>query len=201
MASSLVALTAQANSVTFTDTSFNLANYSETTYKSNPAIGITFDQCPSCGNPNQALQIMVSQVANGDISTIGFVNNTFLYNPSVQGAINTIDASVDKLFNTNQPVDLTTTYANTFRPLIEQDHTFYLAAITGPTFNGGSTGYLNFSQNGLTASDFVEFDFTTGAFGTTNPDFSGDPILFGLAQRTQASSPDLRTVNFELGLR
>ena len=32
------------------------------------------------------------------------------------------------------------------------------------------------------ATDFVSFDFTTGAFGTSHPNFGGDPILLGLSQ-------------------
>ena len=77
-----------------------------------------------------------------------------------------------------------TTFGNTFRPTILQDGTYYLAAIPGPSFNSApnSTGYHLLSHVGLMATDFVSFDFTTGAFGTSNPNFGGDPMLLGLSQ-------------------
>jgi hypothetical protein len=68
---------------------------------------------------------------------------------------------------------------------------FYLAAIAGPGFTGGTTGYNTISQNGLLASDFVQFDFTTGIFGTAHPNFAGDPLLFGLDQQTNIGFSDL----------
>jgi hypothetical protein len=77
---------------------------------------------------------------------------------------------------------------NTFRPTIEQDGNFYLAAIPGPALNtgpvGGSTGYNTISQSGLTAADFQRYDFLTGSFVSGAPDFSGDPMLLGLTQIT-----------------
>ena len=76
------------------------------------------------------------------------------------------------------------TFGNTFRPTILQDGTYYLAAIPGPSLTSapGSTGYNLLSHVGLMATDFVSFDFTTGAFGTSHPNFGGDPILLGLSQ-------------------
>jgi len=72
---------------------------------------------------------------------------------------------------------------NTFRPLIEQDGTFYLAAISGPP----ASGYNTISATGLGASDFTQFDFSTFAFGTGHPNFAGDPMLFGLSQLSAQS--------------
>ena len=40
----------------------------------------------------------------------------------------------------------------------------------------------------MIATDFVSFDFTTGAFGTANPNFGGDSILFGIGQVAQFGS-------------
>jgi hypothetical protein len=34
----------------------------------------------------------------------------------------------------------------------------------------------------LTASDFVSYDFATNTAGTANPNFDGDPLLFGISQ-------------------
>lgn len=181
-------------SVVFTDLTFNLANYSESpVFGSSGSDSATFSQCSTCGNPGQALQIAITLPTAFDLVAVGFANNAFSYNPSTQGAILTIDASVDKNIISNIPVDTSTSLGNTFRPLIEQDGTFYLAAIAGPTFDGGTTGFNTLSQSGLQASDFLSYDFTTGTFGTANPNFAGDPILLGLAQIAQFSSDN---VNF-----
>jgi hypothetical protein len=129
-----------------------------------------------------------------DLGAVGFINNTFTYNPLAQGPITTIDASVDKNIKTNVPVDPQTIFSNTFRPLIEQDGLFYLAAISGPTFNGGTTGYNTISGSGLVAADFTQFDLSTGAFGTAHPNFAGDPMLLGLGQLTNFGATN---VSFE----
>lgn len=82
-----------------------------------------------------------------DIAAVGFINNTFGYNPLTQGAILSIDASVDKNIITNAPpAPPNNPYSNTFRPLIEQDSMFYLAAIPGPSFTQGPTGYNTISK-------------------------------------------------------
>jgi hypothetical protein len=117
---------------------------------------------------------------------LGFLNNTFAYNPLTQGAILSIDASTDKNIITNAPqLPPGQFYTNTFRPLIEQDGMFYLASIAGPTFtHGGTTGFNTISQNGFLAADFTQFDFSTGMFSTSHPNFAGDHILLGLGQLT-----------------
>jgi hypothetical protein len=187
-----LALPSYGTTTTFTDNTFNLANYSESPlFKSNASASFTFDQCPTCGNPGQALQTISTLPNTGDFVAQGFVNNTFSYNPATQGAISTIDASVDKNIITNIPPGGNPGAGNTFRPLIEQDGIFYLAAISGPTFNGGTTGYLTLAQAGLVATDFTKFDFTTGTFVAGNPNFAGDRLLFGLAQRTQSGPANL----------
>ena len=108
-------------------------------------------------------------------------NNSFSYNPATQGTIYSVSASVVKDLTTNISA---TGLTNTFRPLIEQDGNFFLAAIAGSTWNSPTTGFVTLSQSGLQASDFTEFNFATGSFVAGNPNFSGDPMLFGLAQIT-----------------
>jgi hypothetical protein len=113
-------------------------------------------------------------VEPNSFGAVGFVNNTFQYNPLTQGAVSSIDVSVDKNLTTNPPVG----GSNTFRPLIEQDGVFYLAAITGPS----TPGYNTISATGLMATDFTDFNFSTGTFGSMHPNFGGDLMLFGLGQ-------------------
>jgi len=170
--------------VIFTDGTFNLGDYTQTpSFLSASATSIVGSQCASCGDPGNALQIVATfgdTTTTTGVADLGFVNNTFSYDPSTQGAIQSITASVDKDLNIS--VTTTGTFGNDFRPLIEQDGNFYLAAIPGPGFKGGDTGFLSLSQSGLVAADFQLFDFSTETFLTGTPNFAGDPMLFGLGQ-------------------
>ena len=110
---------------------------------------------------------------------------TFTYDPSTQGAITSISASVDKDFTLN----ITAGYGNTFRPMIEQDGNYYVAGIAGPVLSGpGTTGFVTISNASLFASSFFEVDPVTGAIGAANPNFAGDPMTFGIAQLLAAST-------------
>jgi hypothetical protein len=154
--------------------------------RTNPSRRIAASQCASCGESSgPALQVQETfgdTTVNSGEAALGFVNNTFSYGPSTEGAIFSIDASVDK---DGIIEGITATFGNTFRPLIEQDGNYYLASITGASFNApGTSGFVTISRSGLVAADFVQFDFTTGVFGTATPNFAGDPMLFGLAQIT-----------------
>jgi hypothetical protein len=141
--------------VIYTDGTFNLANYQASpTYAQNANLTLTDTQCASCGNPGTALQFTTTISSDpGSVlqaAALGLANTGFAYNPLTQGAITSIDASVDKNFIVNIAG---TGFGNTFRPLIKQDGIYYLAAIPGPsqTFGsgGGASGYLTISQTGL----------------------------------------------------
>ena len=186
LSSTLLVLTAHATTVAiFTDNTFNLANYSESIGTTSGAT-LSFAQCPSCGHPGQALQILVTFATTADAAGVGFVNNTFAYNPSGM-PITSINTSIDKNLSSNIPFDPSTTIGTAFRPLIEQDGLFYIAAVSGPIYHGGTTGYLHVSQSGLVATDFIQYNFSTGTFGTAHPNFAGDLMHFGLAQLTGAA--------------
>ena len=181
--SALAGVTYQDGTFTGTSLAFQYASdASNSTLSEGP--------CANCGNPSgPGLQFIANFAANAagnpnnsntlPQATFGVVD-TFNYNPSTQGAITSIDASVDKNFMTSEN---SAGIGNSFRPLIEQDGNFYLALISGPSVTGPTTtGYQQLSATGLTATDFVQFNTTTGVFGTANPNFDGDPIVFGLAQ-------------------
>ena len=191
-----LALSAHANTITFTDSPFNLANYSTVIYKSNPSATISFAQCLFCGTPGQALQVTTNALGNGNVIVAGLINNIFLYNPLTQGAISSIDASVSKNVSTSLRPG-TASLGNNFRPMILQDGIYYFATILGASFSGGSTGYNTLSQSGLTANDFVQFDFATGTLGTGHPNFAGDPLLFGFAHRTSITGLPRRMVSIQ----
>jgi hypothetical protein len=171
----------------FSDNTFALGNYSASpNFSSDPSASITYLQCASCGNPGNALQFTSTMTVAGTILLAqGLVNTGFSYNPLTQGAIASISASVDK----NISVDFAGVgIGNTFRPTIEQNGIFYLAAIPGTPFNGpnapAGAGYQNISNGALLAADFINFDFTTGVFGSAHPNFAGNSILLGLTQIT-----------------
>jgi hypothetical protein len=168
--------------VTFTDGTFNLANYTASPVYTSDGATLAYDQCASCGNPGSGLQLIVTFVPGaGGTAAVGLANTTFSYDPLTQGAIQSINASVDKDLTDNYPFG--GVFGNTFRPLIEQDGNLYMAAIPGPGATApGSTGYNTLSQSGLVATDFLEYDFTTGSFVAAFPNFLGDPMLFGLGQ-------------------
>jgi len=166
----------------FADGTFNLAHYSSTAVYGSGA-SVTTTQCPGCGDPGDGLKIVADYPTGIGANASGYVNNTFSYDPETQGDILSITASVDKDLTTTFAANSSSPFGNTFRPLIEQDGNYYLAAIPGPSLSSGTTtGYNLISQSGLVAADFLEFDFATDTFGTANPNFDGDPMLFGLAQ-------------------
>jgi hypothetical protein len=104
--------------ILFTDNTFIPATYNYFSASPNLDSGVTatYGQCISCGNPEQALEAIVSIPTPGG-AFVGFLNNTFVYNPQTEGAILSLTASVDK----NLSLDRSTTYfASFFYPLIEQ---------------------------------------------------------------------------------
>lgn len=193
---------ASATSILFTDSTFNLAGYTQTTpFKSSGSVTVTASQCASCGNPAQALDIVIGLPGAQPVSGgLGLINNAFSYNPSTQGAISSIDASVDKdlTITATESGPFVGTFGNNFHPTIEQGGLFYLASIGGPTLSAlGTTGYATIAQTGLLATAFVQYDFTTGALGAANPNFSGGTLMLGLSQIAANGSPVLTDMTFD----
>jgi hypothetical protein len=177
----------------FTDTTFNLTNYSTTVFTSTGATAAA-SQCPTCGNPGSALEIDMSFPTGNSAADLGVVNNTFSYDPLTQGAITSISASVDKDLTLNS----SSGGGDTFHPMIEQDGNYYIAAIAGVGLSGpGTTGYETLSETGLLATSFTQYFFATGTTGTANPNFDGDPMLFGLAQISGSNGTALLTADYD----
>jgi hypothetical protein len=180
---------ALAGTTTFTDSTFNSANYVESpAFTSNASLNYSF--CPSCGQAGvPGLEVVLDSTGdavNNGLGAITFINTTFAYDPATSGSIVSISASVDKILTDS--ID-NPGAGNTFRPTIEQGGNYYLAAIAGPEIGAGgddtTTGWNTLAASGLTAADFTEFDVATDSFGTGNPNFSGGPMLFGLTQTFQ----------------
>jgi hypothetical protein len=169
----------------FSDSTFDLSGYTASPQYINGAdASIAGTQCSSCGNPGSALQITANFGTANDAVAQGFINNSFVYNPLTSGAITGIDFSVDKNLVFSQPATPPgMLFGNSARPTIEQDGVYYVAVIPGPGTAGGGvpTGFNTFTAD-LVATDFLAYNFATNAFGTTNPNFDGDPLSFGLTQ-------------------
>jgi uncharacterized protein (TIGR03437 family) len=146
------------------------------------------------------LQFVANITSSGAIGSAdaGALNQAFTYNPGTQGAIQSIGVSVDKNLSINFTIAPGgTPFGDVFYPMIEQDGNFYLAGISAPGFSGGSTGFLSFSQSGLVASDFAQYNFATGTSVAGSPNFSGDPMIFGVAQLSGSSSNAVVTAVYE----
>jgi|HubBroStandDraft_2_1064218.scaffolds.fasta_scaffold59440_2 hypothetical protein len=174
------------------DSTIDLSNYTLTTAFTTGAT-ITASNCVTCGpTAGGALQFQVVLSPN-QTADLGLVNNSLLYNPGTEGAITSIDASVDKDFSF-QPAE-SNGFTNGFHPLIEQNNQFYEADIAGASSPSGTVvstlGYQPLSQSGLTAGSFNLINFGTGVIDdTSHPNFSatGDPLSFGLVQLSSAGS-------------
>src|SRR5580700_8349723 len=76
---------------TFFDGTFNPADYTTTpVFLSGVGVTFTSGQCASCGNPGNGLQFIVNLPTGPGEFAQGFVNQTFLYDPSTQGGISSI---------------------------------------------------------------------------------------------------------------
>ena len=73
--------------VTFSDGTFNLADYSMTTWKTDPTIQIAVQQTQNGGNPGQALEIVYNLSPSEGKSMVGLSRPSFIYNPATQGVI------------------------------------------------------------------------------------------------------------------
>ena len=125
---------ASAGTVVLTDDTFNSMTVGGS-YTSDPAMVVSYSApCPTCGQGGvPALQVVIdlSGASNFSYADVGFIdNNLGTYNPSTQGAISSISASVYKNITTTGDF-ASSTYTNTFHPLI-----FRTARTILPIFRG-----------------------------------------------------------------
>jgi hypothetical protein len=194
----LAAGTVSASATTvFSDGDF--ANVTATSIFTSGGSTGSISQCATCGTSSGfAIGVVVDTTGSAGTTTTaaGAIENAFSYDPTTQGAITSIDASVDKDFivTTSSP----TTYQSVFRPMILQSGNYYLATIPiGPVAAPGDSGYITASQNGLTADDFTLYSFVTGIASAAHPDFGGGPLQFGLATVAPLASGTTANINFD----
>ena len=167
----------------FTDSTFSLAGYSQTTYTNNTVTaGASYSvtQDGSLGNSAPSAHFSVTWT-NDTTFTIfdGLINSSFTYDPSTAGAIASVDFSLDRYTTfTAGTVVLSNATAGV---LLEQGGNFYLDSLVGPAFSAAT--WQTVATTGLTASSFCLYSFTTNAAPdcSQNPDFSasGGVIDFG----------------------
>lgn len=189
--------------IVFTDTTFNIStDYTQTPLYTDTNVSASYLQCISCGNPGQALQVVVTIPDTLGGAFVGFLNNTFVYNPQSEGAILSLSTSVDKYVSLSSS---STDFASNFYPLIEQGGSYYILQIPGGTINSGTTlpyetiSSQTLNPSGLVATDFTQFDFSTQSSDGTHPNFSatGASMTFGLAPLVSANAPYTITANYD----
>src|SRR3954451_4463001 len=74
--------------VVFTDSTFNLANYTQTApFSNDPSASLAVAQCASCGISGSGLQTVATFNSSPVGTLVGetLINNLFSYNPQTQG--------------------------------------------------------------------------------------------------------------------
>ena len=189
----------------FTDTTFDVADYSAYVYQTGGAV-INFSQTLTGGNPGSALQVTTEVPATGVErfnSEEYFVNRQLSYSPETQGILSSIDFSLDRYFQVTDGFPIVSIFATI---LIVQDGNFYAHSVSLPVATGiFQTG----AASGLQASDlYLITDFATLTTDVSkHPNFAGGPIQFGFATgwfsspHTRAITVDVRSDNFSISLR
>jgi len=189
-----------AASTVFTDGDFINVNLSPV-LQDGPSIVTIQAPCPTCGTAGSKGIGLTFNTQNSNpavltTASFGVVENGFSYNPSTQGAITSIDASVDKHIAITTPVPIP--YTSAFYPLIFQDGNYYMAQVVlGSYVAPNDTGYVAASQAGLTAGDFSLYSFLDGTTGAGHPDFAGDPLQFGLGSLSRSFAGTVLNVGYD----
>jgi hypothetical protein len=182
----------------FTDATVNPASYSFIGYSSDPTVTISPTAIAVGGNPGAALAIDFTNKigAVNLLSTQGFIYSAFSYDPSVSGALTSLDYSNDRyaLF-ANDPAG-NTGLSTVTRALIYQNGLYYFAPVADAVQTRGV--WFTTTAPGLTSANFVEYDFATNTENDAlHPNFSssGSALEFGFANRLTLGRPD---VNYQL---
>jgi hypothetical protein len=195
VASALAGNQASAALITFTDSAFDADDYVTT-----PVFRSDSNVTPIVSFAFNALNAGFARTGTSTwTGAVGFLNESFVYNPSTQGQLLSIDASVDKLLAVvvRDLNGYTGMLSNSFRPLIEQGGQYFMLqpGIAGTPLPGDPGGDFyadsvsgTIAASGLLASNFLSYDFGLGAFGSLNPNFSGGLMRFGLGQISTTGS-------------
>jgi hypothetical protein len=156
---------AKAATFNFFDGTFNDSDWIRAFQSTGSPSLETAEQSFSGGTPD-AFRLMTHTWGNGIQGVVYHLSNQTIYDPSTQGAIESIDYSADVIGLNDAP--------GVFGDglLIQQDRRLFISAFTAVRF---PSPWQTKSVFGLTSDSFLSLD------GGTAPDFSvqGEPISFG----------------------
>ncbi len=177
-----------ATGVTFSDGTFDSANWTTTIFTFNHA-GASTGQSTSDGNPGSHRLITTLQANPGESRVIVIeMRAGAVVDPSTLGGISTIDYFEDQKCSA---ADGCTGAGQGWSPAIRQAGKFYIVSPPIAT-TGVVEGWTSVSATGLTAVDFNEVVVTSTADTdpSSHPDFmtTGQPIQFGYARTNRKNS-------------
>ena len=142
--------------------------------------GGSLSDVASGGNPGSYVEMSASHGTGDYFVWTAVAVNSWVYDPSVSGAIASIDFGADVM--RQQGIDF-----DDFQALIVQNGKYYWDF--GALHN--VSGWFDSSATGATAHDFRQINTSDGTWnGGLNPDFSstGAPISFGYALGVQGTA-------------
>lgn len=177
---------APALAVTISDDIFNNADWTAQKFGDG---NFTASQIASGGNPNEFRQTNHSDLNTGQSIAVFQILSTGVYDPSVSGAIASIDFSFDLKFIGGS----TGTSQVGYRLALEQAGSFYfsdaLSIALGPGDGAPGATWDSFAFSGLTELNFA---LLSGP-GSLNFSASGDPIMFGYLTNNTAMANLVQT--------
>jgi hypothetical protein len=184
------ATTLAASATTLSDGNFS-GTIDVTTSSGSPSLTANGSVSTTVGNPANSLDAAFSYSASTSATaTVTFIDHSLSYDPSILGAISSINASYDRELTVVG--SFTPGLAINYRLVIEQDGSLYSTAIPVCSACDPTSQWMNLAQTGLVASQFTLLG------GSTNPNFSGDPILFGVEAVFATNQTSITAANIYL---
>ncbi|WP_293902739.1 PEPxxWA-CTERM sorting domain-containing protein [Phenylobacterium sp.] len=209
----VAAMPALAGTTSYSDTTFNVSDYTLGAFKDAAVTVDSYGQTPTGGNPAAALQGTVSSTGT-NLQGVLFtaLNTTFTYDPTASGAITSLDFALERYANPFVGATQSNVGSYSLRLLAEQAGTLYQATFVFGPFNVPGGDWHALSQTGILASNFFVLDGSNfaGSGAVGGLDYSGGAITFGFAMRggglfnvdgspfTGSATNDLRADNFAL---
>ncbi len=192
----LAASSAHAGAIVYSDSTFNPGDYTIQAYQSSPGILVSATQT-TAGHPGTAAEASLVSTDPNFSLVVGFLNTGFNYNPATNGALASLDVSLDRyLLPLVDGVDVGFN-PFTLRTFIEQGGQTFQAIESFPGLPAGqSDQWLTLAASNLTAADFGLYDFSSNSLNSAiNPDFSQTIDAFGFGMRTSGGGTGTQFVS------
>ena len=208
-----------AGTVVFADSDFDPARYTTTIY-ANPGFDTSVATATGAGNVGTALGTFYEKTgATSPAPRFQVMYDTgvesFVYDPTTQGEITSIDISLDQLLSlvyNNAPVNLSNSVLQ-LRVLARQNGELYQAGSNTTAFAIANT-FVSSSRVGILATNFTRFDpanpfaprvgtgldFAGGGATTFGFELAHYGVLVNGGPSTGFTSSDMRADNFRLTL-